>query len=141
MASQIDQPRVLGNFKPSKGEQEKAKRVKKPAAERRPGMSPEHLADIRKLPCCGCMKHGRVQAHHLLSTKDRGMGQRSTDKDAVPLCFRCHEDLHRRGSKNELTVFFGWGIADPLQLASDLWRNRGDLNKQRSLICAHKLIG
>lgn len=141
MASQIDRPREFGNFKPTKVAQDKAKRTKKSAAERRPGMSQDHLADIRKMICCGCLSNKHVQAHHLLSTKDRGMGQRSTDKDAVPLCFNCHETLHRSGSKNEITVFQKWGIADPLQLAADLWRSRGDVVKMRHILLAHKVVG
>jgi hypothetical protein len=141
MASQIERERVLANFKPTKAVREKAKRTKKSAAQRRPGMSEDHLADIRKMPCCGCLSGKHVHAHHLLSTKDRGMGQRSTDKDAVPLCFNCHEALHRKGSKHELTVFQGWGIADPLQLAADFWRSRGDLVKMRHILLAHKVVG
>lgn len=142
MASEIHRERVYGNFKPERGARLKAKQSKKSAAERREGMSAAHLDDIRSLPCCGCFKaSSRVQAHHLLATKSRGMALRSTDKDAVPLCYKCHDELHRQGSRNEFRVFAAWGIKDPLQLAADLWRSRGDPEKMRAVLNAHKLIG
>lgn len=142
MASEIYREKQLGNFKPSRSERLKAKRGKKSAADRREGMSEAHLAAIRKCPCVACLPVIRKadHAHHLLMTDDRGMGLRSRDRDAVPLCFRHHEDLHRAGSKNEAKVFAGWGIADALQLSADLYRQSGDVPKMNAVLIAHKGI-
>lgn len=147
MASQIEHERVFANFKPSRGVRERAKRTKKSAAERRPGMSASHLDCIRQLPCCSCLINKRSngcrnEAHHLKTgTNERGAGMRSTDKWAVPLCRVHHEEVERSGSKNEQTLFATWGIADTLQLASDLWKSTGDVPKMVRIVYAHKTIG
>lgn len=140
MGSEIQRERVFGNFKPSRGEREKAKRSRVSAAERRPGMDKDHVKDIRKLPCCGCLKVPAGTIHHL-KQRDRGMGLRAQDKDGVPLCMACHETIERAGAKNEVSTFFNWGIDDPLQLATDLWKSRGDRPKMTQIILAHKWVG
>lgn len=147
MASQIEREKVFGNFKPGKTARVKAARAKKPAAERRPGMSADHLDCIRQLPCCACLtlrrSNGcRNEAHHLKAgTNERGAGMRSTDKWAVPLCRVHHEEIERAGAKNEPAMFTAWGIADQLQLASDLWKSTGDVSKMIRIVYAHKTIG
>lgn len=45
---------------------------------------------LRQRPCCSCGRHG-VQVHHKTGA---GMGLRSHDHDAMPLCIPCHSDLH-----------------------------------------------
>lgn len=146
MSSRIDRPHVLANFKPSQSEKVRSKRAKKSAAELRPGMSSSHLDCIRQLPCCACMvikrSEKRNEAHHLkFGTGERGMGMRSTDKNAVPLCRIHHNQVENAGAKNEVAVFQSWGIGDALQLASDLWRSTGDVRKMTLIIYAHKTIG
>lgn len=140
MASQIDRPRVLANFKPTRGQREKAKRTKQSAAERRPGMSEDHLACIRKLPCLACYPFIKTagEAHHLKMTGDRGMGLRSQDKDAVPLCRTHHDEVERAGAKNEAAKMRSWDIKDPLQLASDLWKATGDVGRMTRILIEHK---
>lgn len=140
MASEIQRERVFGNFKPSRSVREKSRRTKKSAAERREGMCADHLASIRKLPCVACLPTVRIagEAHHLKMTGDRGMGLRSQDKDAVPLCRAHHEDIERAGAKNEAAKFATWGIEDALQLASDLWRSRGDVGVMTKILIQHK---
>lgn len=107
--------------KPIKG---KKKRI----ADRRPGMSPSHLDRIRGLPCCVCEKPPRSECHHLKDTgaNERGMGLRSTDQWALPVCSfatggGCHDEIERLGSKNERDWFFARGI-DARELAQGLWR-------------------
>jgi hypothetical protein len=139
MATEIPREHVLGNFKPSKSARLKAKRTKKPAAAKRPGMSEDHLVDVRKLPCCACLKVPSGEAHHLKNgTNERGAGMRSTDKWAVPLCRDHHEEIERVGSRNEPAQFEKWGFDDALQLASDLWRSRGDVPKMTLIVLAHR---
>lgn len=50
-----------------------------------------YLAWIRSLPCLVCGR-GPSNAHH--SNFGKGMGQRSHDHTAVPLCHKDHMDFH-----------------------------------------------
>tara|TARA_R100000951_G_scaffold77684_1_gene65561 strand:- start:156 stop:485 length:330 start_codon:yes stop_codon:yes gene_type:complete len=49
------------------------------------------LSSYSTYPC-----NGNVQAHHLLKPYEgaRGMGMRSSDNNAVPLCYSHHAQLH-----------------------------------------------
>ena len=60
----------------------KTKRIKPRRVE-----DPEHLARVRALPClvCGRMP---VEAHHI--RQGCGMGQKASDREAIPLCSFCH---------------------------------------------------
>jgi hypothetical protein len=40
-----------------------------------------------------------AEAHHLQHVGERGVGMRSGDNWAVPLCHDCHMDLHRFGDE------------------------------------------
>lgn len=115
------------------------KRKKKTAAEKREGMSDKHLEMIRKLPCCVGMDHPGGEAHHLkLGTKERGIGLRSTDKNAVPMCHEHHiNGVERAGSKNEFRWFRDRGVS-PLDLAAALWLVTGNLESMQKVMQAHK---
>lgn len=81
----------------------KAKRPGKPRRSSRV-RDKAHLAFVRSLPCCapGCGRQAPSEAHH--DTQMRGMGQKSSDDRAVPLCRKDHDGAqHYRG------VFMGWG--------------------------------
>jgi hypothetical protein len=64
---------------------------------------PEYLARVRQLPCCACGVRG-VEAHHCRDLPDfgerglyqrlPGAGQKSGDRDAIPLCPPCHRKFH-----------------------------------------------
>lgn len=138
MAGRVPQPRIYGNFKPSKGKQAKAKKTRVRAAERRDGMSAKHLAAIRKCPCIGCLKIPAGTVHHLKATGERGLALRSPDKFGVPLCFGCHDAIERAGAKNEISTFEAWGVPDVLQLASDLWRVSPEAPRMTKVVIAHK---
>ncbi len=59
----------------------------------------KYLKTIRGLPCLVC---GRgAEAHHLMCVGERGLGYRSGDNWAVPLCRNCHTDLHRFGNEKK----------------------------------------
>jgi hypothetical protein len=68
----------------------------RPRSVRRPEPAPEdreRLAWLRSLPCCGPGPHlGAVAPHH--ETHGRGLGQRSSHQDAIPLCWGCHRAFH-----------------------------------------------
>jgi hypothetical protein len=47
----------------------------------------KYLAFVRTHPCCACGRMRWVEAAH---TGPHGLGQKAPDRDAVPLCVRCH---------------------------------------------------
>ena len=68
----------------------------------------QHLQWIASQPCVlkkfgGC-QYG-VQAHHLLKPMygQRGMGMKADDRNAIPLCYKHHQELHLMGNE---TKFF-----------------------------------
>lgn len=89
--------------------------------------NPAYLADVRSLPCCACGIHGRTEAHHC---KDRppfdeiglykrlpGMGQKSADEDAIPLCDGCHRMFHERRSEFHALYGNDYGFIGPTRAA------------------------
>lgn len=100
-------------------------------AERRPSSMPDderrrllsdrdrrrYLSFIRSHHCSfwvrgnpgGC--EGRTEAHHLLDPEvgERGMGMKSSDENAVPLCMKHHRELHaERGSEAAMLEAYGF---------------------------------
>src|SRR4051812_47865625 len=81
-----------------------------------------YLAYIRKLACCVCGNDIAVEAHHprIGSTLDGGRvlspgsGQKASDRWALPLCGKCHRDLHAYGNEREFWASLG---IDPFALA------------------------
>lgn len=51
-----------------------------------------HMARVAQLPCVVC-KRPQVQVHHCIH--DRYASRRASDMEVIPLCQRCHDDLHR----------------------------------------------
>lgn len=52
----------------------------------------DYAKRVAALPCYRCGAPPPSQVHH--HTAHRGLGQRSDDVYAMPLCARCHESLH-----------------------------------------------
>lgn len=125
--------RKLGNFRDRTALKE---RKNSEAYKKRPGMSPEHLALIRQLPCCVTGKRPGGEAHHLKGTGERGMGLRSTDRWAVPMAHDPHMEVEAAGSRNERAWFLARGI-HPTELALDLWLATGDLVRMERVLKAH----
>jgi Protein of unknown function (DUF968) len=61
----------------------------------KPIRDPKRLAFIRSLPCVVCRKTRGVQAAHVGTT--RGMGQKCSDLETLPLCEHEHREQHRLG--------------------------------------------
>lgn len=139
MAQELRPPGYgLPNFKPDRRVRNKARKPLNPRA----GMSADHLACIRKLPCLITGRMPAGEAHHLkMGTGERGAGMRSSDKWAVPLSHDEHMDLERQGAKNEWNWFEARGIANPLDLAAALWNASGDLPKMTRLVLEAKGAG
>ena len=75
---------------------------------RGPTRSPEYLSWIRTLPCAVCQRQPTVflpiEAAHTHALGPRGMGQKSSDFSAIPLCFWHHrgddDSYHGLGEKD-----------------------------------------
>jgi hypothetical protein len=79
-----------------------------------------YLSRIREQPCCLCGNNIEVEAHHprVGSIKDGraapGLGEKASDRWALPLCGRHHRELHACG--NEGAWWASYGL-DPAKLA------------------------
>jgi len=66
----------------------------------KPNRSPRYLAWIRTQPCCVCGATQRIEASH---TGPHGIGQKSSDSSAIPLCAKHHrtgnDSYHRLGPR------------------------------------------
>lgn len=60
-----------------------------------PERSLEFLAFVRRLPCFYCRTTVAVEAHHW---GKRGLGQKCSDFETVPLCKRHHQQWHTEGT-------------------------------------------
>jgi len=85
-------------------------RAKKPMRQRRPvrvasmddGPLPPrkteqeigHMGRVATLPCCISDQKckGRITVHHLVGVKYKGMGQKASDFETIPLCEAHHQD-------------------------------------------------
>ena len=89
----------------------------------------KHLAFVRKLPCCVCLRMDTVQAAHirkgLPAHEKGGMGMKPHDKWVTPLCYQCHNRQHT--GAGELTF---WGdMSLPISLAENLYTLTGNREK------------
>ena len=66
----------------------------------KPQRNPRYLAWIRTQPCCVCGATQRIEASH---TGPHGIGQKSPDSSAIPLCAKHHrtgaDSYHRLGPR------------------------------------------
>ena len=66
---------------------------------RAPDRCPLYLAWIRTLPCAICLRlrsaHLLIEAAHTKTLGPRGLGQKTSDFSAIPLCF-----WHHRGNRD-----------------------------------------
>ena len=90
----------------------------------------KHLMWVSEQPCClsahfPALCEGYIQAHHLLKPFEgfRGVGLRANDKNVIPICYKHHYLLHKRG--NEF-AYFKEATGDELfgqKIAKYLWEN------------------
>ena len=66
----------------------------------------KYLDYIRSLPCTVCKCPAPSHAHHHPLEGHSSVGLKTSDFRTVPLCFRCHDRVHRSGR-----VSF-WGNTD-----------------------------
>lgn len=60
----------------------------------KPVRDPKHLAFIRSLPCVVCFRTRGIEAAHV---GRRGMAQKCSDRETIPLCSIHHKEQHRIG--------------------------------------------
>ena len=85
-----------------------SRRRKRRQTRRGPDRSSAYLAWIRTLRCAVCLKppseYFRIEAAHTSVLGPRGLGQRSSDFSAVPLCYDHHQgncdSYHRLGERS-----------------------------------------
>jgi hypothetical protein len=61
----------------------------------RPIRDRHYLQFLRRFPCVGCGTERKQR--DTMHTGGRGLGQRASDRDALPGCRQCHMKLHRIG--------------------------------------------
>lgn len=134
--------RVYGNFRKDKYDAINAPKRWKKARDGRPGMSEDHLAAIRKLPCLVCGTHKAIHAHHLRSGKIaqlRGVGLKAPDRFSVSLCWLHHSEVHSIGSRKERDWLIEHSGIDAYNLADALWAASPDEHKMYRIVLAHQL--
>ncbi len=77
---------------------------------------PQYTRWLRKQSCCSCSKPAPSVVHH--HTQRRAKGRRAHDHDGMPLCHRCHFELH-----GLCGLFKAWKRAD-LRAFQDAMVNR-----------------
>ena len=135
---EIARERTFGNFRQT--ETEEAKPAKS-WRDKRPGMDPGHLANVRKLPCIVCGQSEHIEAHHLKSGKgpkgERGISLKATDKWALPLCKPHHHELEQLGSRREVEWFEGHGVT-PHVFTEALWNAKHNFKQMQAIWAAHR---
>ena len=54
---------------------------------------------VASLPCCGCRHPGPNRNHHVRTAQNSGTGYKPDAKYIVPLCDKCHHELHQHGAE------------------------------------------
>jgi hypothetical protein len=97
---------------------------------------PAYLKWIRQLPCCLCGNNVSVEAAHIrfadrsAGKRETGMGEKSDDMWALPLCGVHHAEQHKGGERKF------WDVRDPVRLAMALWIHAQDTEKAEDIINA-----
>ena len=86
--------------------------------------APQYLAWLRLRPCAveGCDRPGKIEAAHVPGAGDKGIGSKTADRNALPLCGCAqgieghHAEQHRIGWA---TFAIRYGLGDPLKLAGE----------------------
>lgn len=82
----------------------------------------KHLEFVRSKRCMTCFSLPQNHAHHLLTPNERGTGIKNGDNWAVPLCHKCHTDLHNTGSEIKYFESCGWDMQQVLNCAKELYK-------------------
>lgn len=74
----------------------------------KPYRNAKHLVWVRSKPCVHCRSDVGVIAHHIIgvSLGMRGTGTKPSDGLTIPLCPRCHADVHSSGGTDRIDQLF-----------------------------------
>jgi hypothetical protein len=86
----------------------------------------EHLKFVADRPCFVCETSHDVQAHHLMRTGERGIGLKSGDDKAIPLCFTHHTELHLNGDEVDFFELHGIDHGEVVWYAKTLYETSKD---------------
>jgi len=81
--------------------------------------SEKYLRSLRELSCLACGLTPGGVAHHLLRAEDRGVGLKTSDNHAVPMCHSCHTRLHMKGDE---VMFWDMMGINAYEWANKNWR-------------------
>lgn len=79
--------------------------------------SPERVAWVRAMPCTVCRDTPSENAH----TASGGTGRKADADTIVPLCARCHGELHRAG-RASFEACYGINLAERATQLDAQWR-------------------
>jgi putative HNHc nuclease len=99
----------------------------KPERQRR---DPKYLAAIRRLPCLVC-RAAPCDAAHVRIGSHTGMGQKPSDRRAVPLCHRHHRQQHSIG---ERSFWYEFICREPTLIIAGLNEAYPDIDAMRAFI-------
>lgn len=60
--------------------------------------SEDYKSFVRGHYCCNCMMP-KTYAHHVRTASNSGTGIKPDDLYCIPLCFDCHDLIHKKGTK------------------------------------------
>jgi len=58
--------------------------------------SKKYLNWVKTLACCMCYNEQASDAHHAIGMKLGGMGTKAPDSEVMPLCRKCHSEMHNK---------------------------------------------
>jgi len=60
------------------------------------------ISEVKRMPCCACLKAGPSDAHHI---KSQGSGGNDVVSNLVSLCREHHSMLHKIGLNKFIEIF------------------------------------
>jgi hypothetical protein len=83
--------------------------------------SKKHLKFVGSFSCLVCDSPPQSDAHHITYSEQSGMGLKVGDQNTVPLCRKCHTELHVSGMSEELW----WSLKgiDPIEHAERIYKD------------------
>ena len=102
--------------------------------------SEPHLQFVRSLPCIVCGDDTSTEAAHirypdlLADKRPTGMGEKSDDCWALPLCGAHHRQQHEMSERE----FWKTVSIDPIRAALALFRVHGDNEAGQRIVAAHR---
>jgi hypothetical protein len=85
-----------------------------------------YLRHIRQQSCLVCLTPQGIQAHHLRHVGGKGMGTKTGDQWAVPMCYPHHRDCHEMGDEFEYWLDVGFDAQHWATNTYRRWKEKTD---------------